>query len=1155
MSGNSEGLGRRIQSLRKQSRMSQQELASKAGMSTRALRDIENGRVRRPQLRTVQSLTGALGLPHEEVGDLLAAAREAPARGAAKPRFLILGTLSVQRGQRTVPVTTPMLRRLLGLLVLKHPEPATHQEIIDILWPSGPPKSCQSLIHTYVSQARQLLEPESGPAPVKPVVERIPSGYVLRAGEHRTDLGCFDDLVAKAKQAHTAGRSEAAYESLAQALRHWRGPVLADVDPMLRQHPTAVAAAERRIEAALLHADLALQLHCPEQALSILWDLVGDEPLHERLHARLILALAGCGEQAAALKVFNSFRERLDEELGIAPSEEIREAHIRVLRQQLPRPEPAGFDPAPRAAPRPAQLPAETRAYVGRGRQMRELDGLLSADPAEQAPVVTVVGPPGVGKTALALHWAHARRERFPDGQLFVNLRGYAPLPALRPVDVLARFLRALGAPPDQVPSGEEEAAALYRTLLAGRRMLIVLDNAADVEQVRPLIPGEGGCRVVITSRSRLAGLVASDGTRRLGLEVLSADEAQTLLSRVLGAERVVAEPESVAKLARLCGGLPLAIRIAAANLTVHASTGIADYCAELERGDLLGGLQVEGDERSAIRAAFDLSYLALPEPAQRMFRLLGSAPGSDVTAEGAAALAGVSAAEAGRLLRGLADAHLVQEQATGRFAMHDLLRSYARESAGGTEGGAGQRRLLDWYVDRAEAAVGSDSAEAAEWLEGERENLVNAVLHASRAGFQAVVLRLAEALYGYLSLGMYTADCLAVATAGLAAATAVGDVRAQAAAQLRRADCHWAQGRNAQAREVFADALELARRAGWSAGQATALRKIGAAHQENGAMRQASDYLSQARDLTGQADGAGAAEDAMNLGLICWKLGRLREAVEHYAHAAALFRAGGSLCDEAISHTNMGIIHRALGRPRDAIRMLGEALPVHAQNGNKGSEIVALSCLSTAHTDLGDHTTGESLARVALDAAQATPDRRLEANAFYALGAAQAGADEPDSAADSYRQALRVAEVVNDRYPQVSALIGLATIEQRLGEPRRALRTVDRAIGIAREAEFRMLEAGALNVLACVHVGLGDAPLGLEVAKGALALHRETGHRPGEARCRLVLGWAYAALGARGEAFGQWRAGLRLFRAMGLPGYGELRPYRRRADGAGHPS
>lgn len=421
--------------------------------------------------------------------------------------------------------------------------------------------------------------------------------------------------------------------------------------------------------------------------------------------------------------------------------------------------------------------------------------------------------------------------------------------------------------------------------------MLIVLDNARDAEQVRPLIPGAQGCAVVITSRSQLAGLVASDGARQLVLDVLDPDEARQLLGSTIGESRVAAEEEAARRLVRVCGGLPLAIRIAGANLLAR-NAGIADYCAELAGDDMLSRLHIEGDRRSTVRAAFDLSYRALPAAAQRMFRLLGLMPGPDLTVDGAAALADSTSAESAALLVRLTAAHLVRERAAGRFGLHDLLRSYARELVSRDEAHAARQRLYDWYLYHADAAarllypadsasvpsagtapsaalVFSDHGQASEWLDSERENLAGAVLQASGAGFTAIAWRLAESLHGYLSVRMYTGDCLKVATASLFAAVADGELRAQAAAQLRRAECHWVLANNAQALELFGSALELARQAGWADGEALALRRIRAARQENGSMGPACDHLPQTRGIARRGDRAETADEVTNAGPI----------------------------------------------------------------------------------------------------------------------------------------------------------------------------------------------------------------------------------------------------------------------------------------------
>ncbi|MFD6415019.1 BTAD domain-containing putative transcriptional regulator [Streptomyces sp. NPDC060194] len=692
-------VGELLRSFRGRSGLSQEAAAARGGLSTRALRDIERGRVARPRERSLRRLASALGLAEGEQDALLRAGRSGPVPAPPGPRLLVLGPAAVRRGRDTVAVSGPMVRRLLGLLALRYPGEATDREITDTLWPSGPPSSHRSLTHTYVSQVRRLLAddgPRSGPAPG---VVRTPAGYRIDVAARQIDLGLFDELLARAERSrHTPDEGpETAYETLTRALGLWRGPVLADADPVLRGHPAAVAADERRIRAALLHADLALRLGRAAEALPGLWALAGAEPLHEPLHARLVLALAAGGGQAAALDVFARLRTRLDEELGIAPGAELREAQLRVLRQQLPPAAGASAGGTEKGSSReravpvrgtgrlrgrvPAQLPARTGAHVGREPEKAVLDELVASDLSVRRHVVAVVGGAGVGKTALATHWAHIRREEFPDGQLYVDLRGWSPQPARRLGDVLGQFLRALGVADGDLPADDDEAAALYRTLLADRRMLVVLDNARDAEQVRPLVPGAQGCAVVVTSRDQLAGLVANDGARRVALDVLGRGDARDLLGGVVGACRVVAEADDADRLVRACGGLPLAVRIAGANI-VARGTGIGDHADVLAGSDVLDHLYVAGDRRSAVRTAFDLSYRALPEPARRMLRLLAQVREPGPTAAEAARLAGVTPEAAAGLLGALTDEHLAREDADGRFALHVLVRAYARERA-----------------------------------------------------------------------------------------------------------------------------------------------------------------------------------------------------------------------------------------------------------------------------------------------------------------------------------------------------------------------------------------------------------------------------------------------------------------------------------------
>ncbi|MEV4432113.1 BTAD domain-containing putative transcriptional regulator [Streptomyces sp. NPDC049555] len=685
--------------------LTQRELAEKSGLSVRALRDIEQGRVQQPQTRTLQRLMECLGLDPEEVRRAgTGTAPDADADPDAHPpddrlRIGILGPLTIGLGGTELDVRAAKPRRLLALLALHHPQPVGLGEITRALWPTDPPPSYQGLIHTYVGQVRRLLlPPGAGPAtPAASYLARTHTGYALCVERDQVDLTRFEDLSARARQARAAGDTAAAHDLAGRAYRCWRGPLLSD-EPLLTQDPAATAAAKRRIDSLLLYADLAMELRRPEQVVHPLRLVAEQEPLHEGLQARLMVALASCGEQSAALKVFTEVTHRLDRELGIAPGDEIRRAHLQVLRQELPwprgewlarlsgrgeRPAPPQPRHPPSAPPscKPSQLPGEARIHVGRAAETRQLDRLLLS-PGEwhgQVPVALLTGLPGVGKTALALRWAHRVRERFPDGQLYVDLHGHSVRPPLPAAAALTLFLRALGVADDRLPTAPDEAANTYRTLLSGRRVLIVLDNAGTAEQVRPLIPGNAECAVLVTSRNTLSGLVAREGIRRIGLDALGPDEALVLLTRLLGRARTEAEPQAAAELVRYCGGLPLAIRIVAAHLAENPGVGLAEYCSELGDDGPVRGLRVEGDRLSSVEATFELSYKALPEPVRRFFRLLATTDSGNVTALTMAERARMTPCEAIRMLRTLVDASLVQEYAHGCFRMPDLLRRYAR--------------------------------------------------------------------------------------------------------------------------------------------------------------------------------------------------------------------------------------------------------------------------------------------------------------------------------------------------------------------------------------------------------------------------------------------------------------------------------------------
>jgi transcriptional regulator with XRE-family HTH domain len=458
----------------------------------------------------------------------------------------------------------------------------------------------------------------------------------------------------------------------------------------------------------------------------------------------------------------------------------------------------------------PRQLPTDIVGFAGRNQALEALDGVVSDDSAGQFAVriAAVVGMAGIGKTAVAVKWAHRVMPRFADGQLFIDLQGYSATAALRPIDALARFLRALGLPAEQVPVDQEEAAALYRSAVAGRRMLLVLDNAASAEQVRPLLPGSAGSFVLVTSRDRLTGLVAREGARELALDGLRVAESRELLAAVLGADRVAADPGGTARLAALCAHLPLALRIAAANLAIDRDSTMSEFADRLASGPL-SELQLPSDQAGAVRATFDLSYDAQPAAARRMFRLIGLIPGPDFGVDVAAALASVTTSHAASLLERLVTAHLVQRSAKDRFSLHDLLCRYARDRAQSDPGAdAAITRLLHYYLAGTDAAaerlypymfrmdVGEhvkaqhrgfiDDGAALAWLDAEHHNVIAAIELAGRSA-PRIACALAVALRCHLHYRGDTLAAVQTADAALAAAADDGTIEARTAARLQR--------------------------------------------------------------------------------------------------------------------------------------------------------------------------------------------------------------------------------------------------------------------------------------------------------------------------------------------------------------------------------
>lgn len=982
-------------------------------------------------------------------------------------RFRLLGPLEVWDGDRWSAIRSGQQRTVLAVLLIEVGRVVSTDRLVDEIWGERPPRTAANAVQGYVMRLRKLMGDH------RPLLT-VGRGYRLVAEDGDLDTAVFDRLVETGKHDLTQRRLSEGATRLAEALALWRGPALADVPACPAVATAAQLLEQSRLSAVEDRVDAELDLGRHTELVDELHRLVGEAPLRERLLAQLMLALSRCGRRGEALAAYRTGCRVLRDELGVGPGTRLRELESAILAEDS-----AATGRAVVTRGVPAQLPADVAGFTGRASQLRALDQCVPT--GAHLAVVTITGAGGVGKTALAVHWAHRARHRFPDGQLYVNLRGHAA--PVRPVEALAGFLRALGVPAEDIPVDEDLAAAEFRSRLADTRTLVVLDNAGDVDHVRPLLPGSPGCLVLVTGRDWLRGLTAVDGAVPLPVDALTEAESLALLARLVG-DRVTAEPRAAGELGRLCGNLPLALRVVAADLSAHPRRTLAGHVARLRVGDRLGALEVAGDRRAGIRTAIDHSYDARPAPARRLFRLLGLVPGPDVTAATAAALAGVPAGHAAGLLDQLAAANLVAEHEARRYSMHDLLRRYATEKAGAQERDTAIGQLLRHYLTTADVAARmlypeklrlpvpgaaavlfDDHAAALAWLDAERLNLVAAIRHAAAHGRRVIAYLLADTLRGYFDMRMYTVDWLAAARLGLSCAEREGDLRAQAAARLSLALLDWKHSRYPQAAAHYTRALTLAGRAGWPEGRGAALG---------------------------------------NLGKVYADVGRLEQAAAYYAEALTVDRR---TTGQAVIQGNLGEVYLDLGRLDDAMRTLTQALDLHRQAGSRGSEAVVLRGLALVHRARGDRPAALRLATEAVAVARGIGGQRQLAKALNAVAVLHHEAGRSRLASAASREALTLARDRGDRCGEIEALTVLAAVC-------RDIEHVEDALTLARRTGARALAARAEVTLAELHLAQGRLSEAAATAETALSSHAETGQRLGQARAHLVLANTFHALG-----------------------------------------
>jgi DNA-binding SARP family transcriptional activator/tetratricopeptide (TPR) repeat protein len=916
--------------------------------------------------------------------------------------FSLLGPLAVRRGDALVPVPAGRQRALLAALLLNANRVVPVGKLAETLWGSAPPPSARVCVQNYVGRLRKTLGEEGHSR-----IGTQPHGYVINISAGELDMTRFEGLLGTARQAARDGSWESAAAQACAALALWRGEPLADVESELLAAREAPRLTELRLQALETRIDAELHLGRPGEVIGELRQLAGTQPLRERLHALLMLALYRDSRQAEALAAYRQARQVLVEELGTEPGAELQQLHRQILAADpaLTRtgpPTPAATAAAP-AGPAPRQLPAAMAGFTGRAAELAALTEMLD-DVGAGAPGTVVIsaigGTAGVGKTALAMHWAHRAAARFGDGQLHVNLRGFDPSgdPAT-PAEAIRGFLDALGLPPERIPPGPEVQEGLYRSLLADKRMLIVLDNARDEEQVRPLLPASPGSLVLVTSRSQLGGLAAADGARLISLDVLGHAEAVQLLTARLGAARAAAEPGAVDRIASLCARLPLALAVAAARAAARPGFALAALAAEL--ADAAGRLDAldSGDPGSSVRAVFSWSTGQLSPAAARMFRLLGVHPGPDITVPAAASLAATAEADASRLLRELARAHLITEHLPGRYAFHDLLRAYAAEQARQTDSDTCRYeavgRVLDHYLHTAAYAARllapamepvalalprpgvaagrpGDRGQALAWFEAEHKVLLTAVSLAARSGFDSHAWQLPWAMTHFLQARGHWQEWAATQRIAVHAATRLGDTAARAVSGRLLANACTDLGDHDEALGHYASSLTLYQRLG---------------------------------------NRLGEAKTQHSLGFAAGRQGRYADALGHTQQALRLYQATGDKANEAEALNNVGWYHGALGDYQQAGAFCRQALTLSAEAGNRWIEGHAWDSVGYAEHHLGNLAEAAACYQRALSLERESGDRFSEADTLTHLGDTHHAAGELAQARKAWQQALAILE------------------------------------------------------------------------------------------------------------------------------------------------
>jgi DNA-binding SARP family transcriptional activator/tetratricopeptide (TPR) repeat protein len=1018
--------------------------------------------------------------------------------------FRILGPVELWVAGERSNIGTAKERSLLAILLLTPGQPVTAEKLIDRIWDEHAPAKARHTLYTYITRLRRRLHQATGES--ARLLWRS-GAYILEVDPDTIDLHRFRQLRLQARALADSGDTSAAARLSRDAEQLWRGEPFADLDS------TWLRRTRERLEAQLLAVILdrvAIELNLGNHVDLVpeLSDLVNQHPLTESLAEYLMIALYRCGRQANALETYRRARQRLIHELGAEPGPNLKRTHERVLRG----------DPELTAAPQtthvkpPNNLPRDIPHFTGREEVITDfLAAVGGGHPGTAVAIHAIDGMPGVGKTALAIHLAHRLASDYSDGRLYLNLHAHDPTQEpLDPAIALEVVLRTLNVPASQIPLSLQERAALWRSQMADRRILMILDDVAGQQQIRPLLPGAPGCLVLITSRRRLAGL---EGTRPLSLEPLHPDEAAALFTRIVGDHQSM-DPDSVTEAVGLCSHLPLAIELAGSRLRHRPAWHVTDLVSRLSR-PLNRLIEIRG-ENIEIATAFDLSYRDLNNQQQRALRRLALHPGSNFASTAASALIDAVPAEAERLLDDLVDHHLIEEPTLGRYRFHDLVREYALNRTADEEAQPAIRRLLDAYLANADQAdrllhphrrrididIGhrpqlETEQQARAWLEDECDNLLSAARHAAEGQWPTHAVLLAHVLAHFLN----------------------------------------ESGRWDEATLAHQRATEIWRSLGDRNGLAQALFELSVIRWRTSCYDDALSAAQSALDIynaLGDQHGQGKVQD--HIGLIYWQSARFTNALSHLNQALAIRAAIGGRRDQADTLSHLAIIWWHIGDYDQAMQKLSAALPIYQEISYRQGEMEALNNLGDVYQRLGHHDKSIGLYQQALDIADSIAGPRNKAILLNNLGNAHHFTGRLPDAFTHLRKALEIYRTIGDRRNIADALNNVGQTYQSAGQYGEALIHHERALAIASEINDAFEQARALRGASDVHRFSGRYNQALAGYRSALTLTRHIGDPYEEARTLEGIGATAICSRDHPKAQACWQQALDIYERLGVP-------------------